>query len=226
MKWRLIIIIFLVTLTGSFLINACKKGQEDVTGKTGLTFSVPAGFPQPLYDFSKNPLTEEGFQLGKMLFYDGRLSKDGNYPCASCHHQVAVFGTYDHDLSHGYNDQHSNRNASPLFNLAWKDAFHADGKYKTLEDECLDPIQAPNQLAEEIGNVLTKLRRDAHTLQMFKAAFGTEEITIERMQKALAQFTVSMITANSKYDQVKRGQNAYTDYEQRGYDLYKTNCAS
>jgi cytochrome c peroxidase len=77
----------------------------------------------------------------------------------------------------------------PLFNLAWKDAFHADGKFNSLEAECLDPIQAPNQMAEEIGNVLTKLRRDPHTLNMFKAAFGTEEITIERMEKALAQFT-------------------------------------
>jgi cytochrome c peroxidase len=226
MKWRLIIIIFLVTLSGSFFINACKKGQEDVPGKTPLAFTVPPGFPQPLYNFSGNPLTEEGFLLGRKLFHDGRLSKDGNYPCASCHHQVAVFGTYDHDLSHGYNDQHSNRNASPLFNLAWKDAFHSDGKYKTLEDECLDPIQAPNQMAEEIGNVLTKLRRDEHLRDMFKAAFGTREITIERMQKALAQFTISMITANSKYDQVKRGVNTFTDYEQRGYELYKTNCAS
>lgn len=226
MKWKLIIIFFLVTLTGSFLINACRKGQEDIPGKTSLTFTVPPGFPAPLYDFSKNPLTEEGFQLGKMLFYDGRLSKDGNYPCASCHQQIAVFGTYDHDLSHGYGDQHSNRNATPLFNLAWKDAFHVDGKFNSLEDECLDPIQKPNQMAEEIGNVLTKLRSDPHTLHMFKAAFGTEEITIERMQKALAQFTISMITANSKYDQVKKGENVYTDYEQRGYQLYKTNCAS
>ena len=226
MKWRFIIIIFLVTLTGSLLINACRKGQEDVPGETPLTFTVPDGFPAPLYNFSNNPLTEEGFQLGRMLFYDGRLSKDGHYPCASCHQQVAVFGTYDHDLSHGYNDQHSNRNAAPLFNLAWQKEFHTDGKYKSLEDECLDPIQAPNQMAEEIGNVLTKIRGDAHMRDMFRAAFGTEEITIERMQKALAQFTVSMVTANSKYDQVKRGQNTFTDYEQRGYDLYKTNCAS
>lgn len=226
MKWRFIIIIFFVTLTGSFLINACRKGQEDVAGKTPLIFTIPDGFPAPNYNFSNNPLTEEGFQLGKMLFYDGRLSKDGHYPCASCHQQMAVFGTYDHDLSHGYNDQHSNRNAAPLFNLAWQKEFHTDGKYKSLEDECLDPIQAPNQMAEETGNVLTKLRSDAHMRDMFEAAFGTEEITIERMQKALAQFTVSMITANSKYDQVKRGQNTYTDYEQRGYALYKTNCAS
>ena len=226
MKWRFIIIIFILTLTGSFFINACKKGKEEIPGQTPLTFTVPNGFPTPIYDFSSNPLTEEGFQLGRMLFYDGRLSKDGNFPCASCHQQVAVFGTYDHDLSHGYNDQHSNRNASPLFNLAWQKEFHADGKYKRLEDECLDPIEAPNQMAEEIGNVLTKLRRDEYIRKMFEDAFGNGEITIERMQKALAQFTVSMVTANSKYDQVKRGQNVFTEYEQRGYDLYKTNCAS
>jgi cytochrome c peroxidase len=225
MKWRLIIILFLFTLSGSFLINSCRKGTEDIPGKTAVSFPVPNGFPAPIYDFSKNPLTEEGFQLGKMLFYDGRLSRDGNHPCASCHQQVAVFGTYDHDLSHGYNEQHSNRNAPGLFNLAWKNEFHADGKFKSLEDECLDPIQAPNQMAEEIGAVLTKLRADAHYSELFKKAFGSSEITIERMQKALAQFTVSMITANSKYDQVKRGENIFTDYEQRGYALFQTKCA-
>lgn len=226
MKWRLIILLFLLTLSGSLLINSCRKDQADIPGKTPLTFITPNGFPPPVYDFSRNPLTEEAFQLGKKLFYDGRLSKDGNYPCASCHQQIAVFGTYDHDLSHGYNDQHSNRNAPGLFNLAWKKEFHADGKYKSLEAECLDPIQAPNQMAEEPGNVLGKLRRDEVYREMFKNAFGSSEITIERMQKALAQFTVSMITANSKYDQVKRGENVYNDYEQRGYQLYKTYCAT
>jgi cytochrome c peroxidase len=226
MKWKLISILMLITLSGSLLINSCKKGIEDIPGKTALSFSVPQGFPAPVYDFSQNPLTEEGFQLGRMLFYDGRLSIDGHYPCASCHHQVAVFGTYNHDLSHGYNEQHSNRNAPGLFNLAWKKEFHADGKFKSLEDECLDPIQAPNQMSEEIGRVLTKLRADAHYQEMFKNAFGSTDITIERIQKALAQFTVSMITANSKYDQVKRGENSFTDYEQRGYILYKANCTS
>jgi cytochrome c peroxidase len=225
MKWRLIIIIFLLTLSCSFFINACRKGQEDVPGKTNLTFGVPPGFPEPLYDFSKNTLTEEGFQLGRLLFYDGRLSKDGNYPCASCHHQVAVFGTYDHDLSHGYNDQHTLRNAPGLFNLAWKNELHADGRFKSLEEECLQPVQAPNEMAEEIGSVLTKLRADEHYREMFKKAFGSSEITIERIQKALAQFTVSMITANSKYDQVKRGANSFNDFELRGYNLFKTNCA-
>lgn len=225
MKWRLIIILFLLIFSGSVLFNACKKNTEDIPGKTALPFSIPNGFPQTVYDFSKNPLTEEGFQLGKTFFYDGILSIDGNHSCASCHHQVAVFGTYDHDLSHGYNDQHTNRNAPGLFNLAWKKEFHADGEYKTLESECLDPIQAPNEMAEELGRVLTKLRAETNYRQLFKEAFGSTEITIERIQKALALFTVSMITANSKYAQVKKGVNSFNEYELRGYQLFKSNCA-
>jgi cytochrome c peroxidase len=226
MKWRLLFILSLLILTGSLLIHGCNKNTKDIPGKTALSFFIPNGFPQPVYDFSNNPLTEEGFQLGRNLFYDGILSIDGNHSCASCHHQVAVFGTYDHDLSHGYNDQHTNRNAPGLFNLAWKKEFHADGEFKTLESECLDPIQAPNEMAEDIGRVVNKLRQSTNYKHLFAEAFGSSEITVARMQKALAQFTVSMITANSKYDQVIKGTNTFNDYEQRGYILFKNNCAT
>jgi cytochrome c peroxidase len=226
MMWRLIILIFFLILSTGYLMTACRKGQEDIPGKTPIAFPVPPGFPSPVYDFNNNPLTEEGFQLGKTLFYDGRLSKDGHIACASCHQQIAVFGTYDHDLSHGYSDKHTIRNAPGLFNLAWRNEFHMDGKYRSLEDECLQPMQAPNEMAEELGNILTRLRRDGHYRELFNKSFGSTEITIERMQKALAQFTVSMVTANSKYDQVKRGENTFTDYEQRGYALFRTNCAA
>lgn len=130
---------------------------------------------------------------------------------------MAVFGTYDHDFNHAYNDNHSDRNAPGLFSLAWQKAFHYDGKYHSLEEECLDPMQATNQMAEEFGNVLTKIRRNEGYREMFEKVFGSSEVTIERMQKALAQFTVSMVSANSKYDQVKRGVNSFNDYEFRGY---------
>ncbi|MFX9027538.1 cytochrome-c peroxidase, partial [Acinetobacter baumannii] len=74
-------------------------------------FITPKGWPQPVYDFKNNPLTEEGIELGKKLFYDGRLSKDGNFPCASCHQQFAAFTTYEHNLSHGINNNLTERNA-------------------------------------------------------------------------------------------------------------------
>ena len=87
---------------------------------TPLQLKIPAGWPKPSFNiFANNPLTEEGFQLGRKLFYDGRLSKDGNFACASCHQQFAAFATYDHDFSHGFNNQFTTRNAPPLFNLAW-----------------------------------------------------------------------------------------------------------
>lgn len=226
MKWKVLTLFLFIVLLATALINSCKKGAIDTSGTTPLPFAYPSSWPAPVYDFERNPLTREGFELGRQLFYEPLLSLDGNYPCASCHHQVAVFGTYDHDFSHGYNDQHTLRNAPPLFNLAWQRAFHADGQFKTPEEECLQPIQAPNEMAEEIGRVLTKLRADNFYRHMFQDAFGSPEINIERMQKALAQFTMSIITANSKYDQVKRGQNTFTPYEERGYELYKAQCAS
>jgi len=226
MKWKLLTLLIFITVSGSLLINSCNKLKPGNPGNTPLAFEIPPGFPQPVYDFSSNPLTKEGFELGRKLFYDGILSIDGQFPCASCHQQIAIFGTYDHDLSHGYNDQHSDRNAPGLFNLAWHHAFHADGKYKTLEEECLDPIQAPNQMADNINNVLNKLKNSIAYRGMFEKAFGSSSITEERLKKALAQFTVSMVTSNSKYDQVKRGQNSFTDYELRGYALFNTYCAS
>ena len=69
-----------------------------------IKFITPKGWPKPAYDFSKNPLTEEGFTLGRKLFYDGRLSKDGNFACGTCHQQFGAFNTYDHNLSHGFNN--------------------------------------------------------------------------------------------------------------------------
>jgi cytochrome c peroxidase len=64
--------------------NACKKTNDSQTA--AINFTIPPGFPAPQYSFDLNPLTEQGFQLGRKLFYDGKLSKDGNFPCASCHH--------------------------------------------------------------------------------------------------------------------------------------------
>src|ERR1700712_3822002 len=100
---------------------------------TPFPFLVPKGFPPPVYKFQNNPRTREKFELGRKLFYDGILSKDGNFPCASCHQQFAAFCTYDHDFSHGYNNQFSTRNAPGLFNLAWQKEFMWDGGIINLE---------------------------------------------------------------------------------------------
>lgn len=222
-RWTIITIsIFL--LLGSFLVNACKKSGGGDSGPHPLSFTIPAGFPAPAYNFENNPLTQEGFELGRKLFYDGRLSKDGNFPCASCHQQFAAFATFDHDLSHGFNNQFTTRNSPGLFNMAWVKEMHWDGGINNIEVQPLAPITAPNEMAEDINNVINKLQQDDGYKRMFKAAFGDETINSQRMLLALTQFVGSLVSANSKYDRVKKGQASFTEAEQNGYAIFQAKC--
>lgn len=227
MKKQLTILCVLIT-TGIFIIDACKKADvKKPFNPTYIKLQIPTGWPQPAFDiYANNPLTEEGFQLGKKLFYDGRLSKDGNFPCASCHQQFAAFATYDHDFSHGFNNAFTTRNAPATFNLAWMPLLHWDGGINHIEVQPLAPITNPVEMAESIDSVLIKLRKDATYKTMFAAAFGDEEINSQRMLKALAQYTGSLISANSKYDKVQRGETSFTPLEQSGYNTFKAKCES
>lgn len=216
-------IVFFIALS-AFLLSAVKKKSDDFLLTTPLKLIVPKGWPKPYKIFANNPLTEEGFQLGRKLFYDGRLSKDGNFSCASCHQQFAAFATYDHDFSHGFNNQFTTRNAPGLFNLAWDSLYHWDGGINHIELLPLSPLTAPNEMAENIDSVLKKLRADAEYREMFKKAFGKEEITSQKMLKAIAQFTGTLVSANSKYDKMKRGEYTFNPSEMHGYQIFKAKC--
>lgn len=227
-KYTTIWLICFIFLIYVLIIESCKKKDTSpVAQLTPLSFIIPEGFPKPTKDiFASNPLTKEGFELGRKLFYDGLLSADGNFPCASCHQQFASFATFDHDLSHGFNNQFTTRNAPPLFNLAWHKEFHWDGGIANLEVQPLAPIAAPNKMAETIENVIRKLNANASYKSMFKQAFNTEVIDSKNMLQALSQFMGMMVSANSKFDKVKRGESSYTAAEQRGYEVFTQHCAS
>ncbi|BAV08114.1 cytochrome c peroxidase [Filimonas lacunae] len=191
---------------------------------TRVNFPQPAGWPQPHYNFKANPLSQEGIALGRRLFYDGRLSKDGNFPCASCHQQFAAFTNYDHNLSHGFNNTLTTRNAPGLFNLAWQQEFMQDGGINHLDLQPLAPLTAPNEMAEDIDSVLMKLRADKPYRRMFKAAFGDTAINTQRMTKALSQFMLMMVSADSKYDQVMQGKAQFNLPERLGYGIFQQKC--
>ncbi|MGB5008050.1 MAG: cytochrome c peroxidase [Ferruginibacter sp.] len=228
MKTRVIIFFGLLVLIAAIFISACKKNDVqpgEPHNPTYIDLTIPAGWPTPPSDiFANNKLTEEGFQLGKKLFYDGKLSKDGNFPCASCHQQFAAFATFDHDFSHGFDNSFTTRNAPGLFNLAWMTKMHWDGGINHIEVQPLAPITAQNEMAETIDNVLNKLRADTEYPALFKSAFGNTDINSQRMLKALAQFMGSIVSSNSKYDKVQRGEASFTATEQNGYDLFKAKC--
>jgi cytochrome c peroxidase len=226
MKIKVIIALIGFVCTAFVFIAASKK-DDDPFKPTYIKLEIPKGWPKPAKDiFANNPLTEEGFQLGKRLFYDGRLSKDGNFACASCHQQFAAFATYDHDFSHGFNNLFTMRNAPALFNLAWTPLLHWDGGSNHIEVQALAPLTAHNEMAEDIDSVLKKLRKDSAYPKLFKAAFGSTLINSQRMLKALAQFTGSIVSSNSKYDKVLRGEANFTPSEQKGYAFFKLKCAT
>lgn len=225
---RTIYILLMLAVVALIQVTACSKsgdtGNSNIT--TPLQLEIPAGWPQPTNVFENNPLTKEGFELGRKLFYDGQLSKDGNFPCASCHQQFVGFANFDHDLSHGFNNQFTKRNSPGLFNLAWQTSFMWDGGINHLELQPLAPITATNEMGETIESVISKLQHDTSYAPKFKAAFGDATINSQRMLKALAQFMGSMVSYNSKYDKVKRGLDHFAPVEQEGYDIFRAKCAT
>ena len=203
----------------SSFVNTSKK-------PTPLKFIVPKGWPNPVYDFASNPLTVEGFELGKKLFYDERLSADSSTSCASCHQQFAAFATYDHDFSHGTNNGLTIRNTPSLQNLAWQKEFMADGSIHHLDAQPLSPLTAENEMGENLEQLIKKLQADAKYKTMFKAAFGNSAISTQNLTKALSQFLVMLVSDNSKYDKVTRSESTFNLPEKLGYEIFQKKCAS
>lgn len=190
------------------------------------SFHVPKGWPKPVYDFAKNPLTEEKIDLGRVLFYDPILSLDSSISCNSCHSQYSGFTHVDHQLSHGIYDRVGKRNSPVLMNLAWNKSFMWDGAVNHLDVQALAPISHPDEMNESIAHVVSKLQRTKLYPSLFKNAFGDEAITGERTLKALSQFMLTLVCSNTKYDSVMRKEAVFTTQEENGYELFKKNCAS
>jgi cytochrome c peroxidase len=226
-KIKVIISLFLFFAGFLLIISATKDDGYGPYNPTRLTFQIPKGWPVPSSNiFAKNQLTEEGFQLGKKLFYDPRLSSDKEVSCAGCHQPFAAFSTFDHDLSHGINNSFTTRNAPSLANLAWMTAYHWDGGINHIEVQPLSPLTAPNEMGQTLDTVLLFLKGDTSYRRMFKAAFGDPNANSQRMLKALAQFTGSLVSANSKYDRVKNGTDTFSNFEKKGYVHFKAHCGS
>jgi len=207
------------------LFAACQKGTDLVAQFIG--FQKPSNFPDPVYNINANPVTKEGFELGRALFYEPMLSRDNTISCGSCHIQTAAFTHHGHDLSHGIDDLLGKRNAQPIQNLAWQTSFMWDGGVYDLDLQPIAPIENPVEMGHTLGAALQKLRGSSKYAPLFQKAFGTTEITSARMLQALSQFMVMMVSANSKYDQVKRGEGAkFTDEELQGYAIFQSKCGN
>lgn len=192
----------------------------------------PANFPDPVYNLSKNPLTEEGVALGRILFYDPVLSKTNQISCGSCHLQKDAFSHQGQSFSLGIHGQPSKRNSPAIQNMAWSPVFFWDGGVHDLDFVPFNPVQNPVEMGESVKNVIEKIKKisgpdSVNYPKMFKAAFGTDEINSIRMMKALSQFMVTMVSADSPYDQYITGNdNAISAEQKEGLTIFKNKCAS
>lgn len=206
------------------LLGSCKEDPTD-PGTTATYDNTPyvldyGDLDAPTSINPDNPLTEQGVQLGRMLFYDTRLSKDGSMSCASCHRQEHAF-TDTARFSIGVEGLPGKRQAMSVFNTAWhQNEFFWDGRAHLLRDQSLLPIQDPLEMNESLENVISKLNASEGYRNQFIRAFGSSEITEERISWALEQFMNSIVSHNSKYDQYLRGEVSFSDSEERGRELF------
>jgi cytochrome c peroxidase len=185
---------------------------------TPYPFSVPAGFPQPALPVD-NPLTREGVALGEALFSDARLSINGAQSCASCHAPARAFSDTV-ALSLGAEGKRGARNAMPLVNLAWSSSYAWDGGQARIRDQAHAAWINPIEMHADPAAVIALLARDAALVAKFRAAFGTPEITAERVTLALEQYLLTIVSADSRFDRALRGGAPLTDEEQRGFELF------
>jgi hypothetical protein len=185
---------------------------------TPFPFKMSRRFPMPLLP-RDNPLISERVALGKQLFHDKSLSKDGTISCATCHHQDKAF-TDALPLSKGINAQVGDRNSMPLFNLVWKSSFFWDGRAKSLRDQVLQPIEDHREMASNIKAVVAHLQKTE--LPAFEKAFGSGPVTEQKIALALENFLLTLTSYDSKFDRAMSGKNQLTEAEKRSMELFFT----
>lgn len=209
-----------VLLVGGALAQTAKrteKAAEDVRVPLGL---LPIQFP------ADNPYSRAKAELGKLLYFDKRLSADGSVSCATCHHPKFAF-TDGSAVSTGIKGQKGGRSAPTVFNRAYSLAQFWDGRAATLEAQAIGPMANPIEMGNTHDAVVAKLQSIQGYQSLFAAAFGTPEITLDRTAKAIATFERTVLSGNSPFDRYKAGnKKALTPDQIRGMDVYfnKAKC--
>ncbi len=224
----------------SFLFAACKKDvdksvptptnntpqEQDLSNipyqPTFTNIDRPANFP--IMDIPEdNPLTQEGIELGRRLFFDPILSANNKMACTGCHFPSSSF-TDDLAVSTGIDNKAGTRSSMALFNTGYytKGLFW-DGRTASLEAQALEPVEDPIELNHDWSAVVEDLKTTSPYPNLFRQAFGidnTKEITKELAAKAIAQFERTIISADSKYDRVVRGEEFFEDEEFNGWFMF------
>lgn len=211
-------------MLAALLLLSCK---EDVVELNEYEFVQPKHFPSPSYPLSENEISEAGFLLGRKLFYDPILSLDNSVSCNNCHQQATAFADgQQHPFSIGVDNEVGIRNSPALANLAFYPEFFWDGGVTHLDFVPINAIESDIEMKEQLANVVNKLNTKTEYKQMFKNAFNVDSVSAPFMLKALSQFMIRMVSANSRYDRWLDGRAGLNEKEFAGLSLFQKKCTS
>lgn len=216
------------------LLLACNRNNGRIGPvPTPYKLEEPSHFPKMQIP-ANNPLTEEGVELGRHLFYEKKLSGDNSMSCATCHSPQTSFSD-NNRYSKGIDGIEGNRNSMALVNLGYQKFFFWDGRAKSLEEQILEPVPNPIEMHQEWKDALVKLNADEKYRRMFWSAFGESTADSVLATKAIAQFLRTMISGSSKYDAIYKKLNnlpmtpseqaryaTVTNEELAGLDLFQS----
>lgn len=202
-------------------------GYKDISAPRPYPFPALAAFPR-MPVAAANPVTIEGAELGRYLFYDTILSRGRNMSCASCHKQAYAFSDAPNQFSTGNNRVKQTRNTPALFNLAWYPALFWDGRAASIEEQALHPVSDHNEMNLLWPDAVRRVAASPLYIQMFTQAFGNVPIDSTLIARAIGQFERTLLSYRSKYDQLESGKAVLTKEEADGFvlvnDMTKGDC--
>jgi len=225
--------VFVITgLLFALIYSGCTRHPEPelkpIYKATPYNIDIPLGFPTILNIPNDNPMTVEGIELGRYLFYDTRLAgraSEGKYmTCASCHLQENSFIIgMPRPHPFGLDGTSTHHAMLPLINLVWNPGTYAwNGSVTSIEADVLGVITDPNEFNSSFEAVEKAIREIPGYPELFKKAFGTDEVNVDRISKAIAQFIRTLISSDSKFDRYLRGEEQLSQSELQGFVLFTT----
>jgi cytochrome c peroxidase len=182
-------------------------------------FPAPSGFP-PVPWPEDNLYSPARAELGKLLFFDGRLSANGMVSCAFCHEPTHAFAA-SVPLAKGVDGKFGVRHPPTLINRAWGKSQFWDGRAPTIEAQMLFPITNPDEMGMTTEGLVQKIRGIKGYAPLFASAFGDTAITYDRITKAIATFERTIVSGNSPYDRYRAGdKSALTRQQKAGLDFF------
>jgi len=200
-----------------FLVSCRKDPKIEPVTTTPYNIDYPQIIEEylpPMQLPADNPMTEEGVELGRKLFFEERLSANNTQACASCHIPSASFSDTV-AFSVGIDGIAGNRNAMPIINIGWMSDLFWDGRADKPENQALGPVVNPVEMHDSWPNVAAKLQADGLYPALFEQVFGTSVIDSVLVTKALAQFMRTLISGNSPFDKyLKTGNSGWNSADE------------